>query len=59
MKIKISLDRKEVIEIVKEHISKTFPIDNIGDKEIDVSESYGSFTVDIEDRLEPTDQKEE
>lgn len=56
MKIKISLDREEVIEIVKKYVSKTLPVKDIEAKEIYVSESYGSFTVNIEEKIEPTNQ---
>lgn len=55
MKIKISLNKQEVKDIIKKHVLKEFPVDT-KDQEVYVAESYGNYTVEIEERIEPTDQ---
>lgn len=55
MKIKINLDKQEVKDIIKKHVFKEFPIDTKG-QEIYVSESYGEFVVEIEEKIEPVEE---
>jgi hypothetical protein len=55
MEIIITIKEKESCSIIKDHVLKSLP-DSTTNKKIDVSQSYGEFTVYIEDRTEPTDQ---
>lgn len=56
MKIEIDIESEEAKNIIKEYVLKQFPIDMIG-KEILVSGSYGSFTVEITDKPEQADKE--
>ena len=49
MKIRINLEKDEIKEILKKHILKEFPVDTTM-KEIEISEAYGEYTVDIFDK---------
>lgn len=55
MKITFKLDTVEVKDIIKKHILKEFPVD-ISNKNIYISENYGTFTVEIEEKLEPMEE---
>ena len=50
MKIKIRLDNKEAMDIIKEYVLDELPIDT-NNKDVYVSESYGSYSVEIEDKV--------
>lgn len=58
MEIRIKLDSTEVQDIIKKYISKEFPIDLDG-KEVYITESYGSFTVEITEKVESTKDENE
>lgn len=55
MKITFKLDTVEVKDIIEKHILKEFPVD-ISNKNIYISENYGTFTAEIEEKLEPTEE---
>ena len=52
MKIEIELKREEVKEIIEKHVLSEFPNINFGAREIYTSESYGTFTVAIEEKIQ-------
>lgn len=55
MKITFKLDTGEVKDIIKKHILKEFPVD-ISNKDIYISENYGTFTAEIEEKVEPMEE---
>ena len=55
MKIKLSLNEKEVKEIIKEYALKEFPI-NTKNKEIYITELYSGCTIEIEEKVEPNEK---
>lgn len=57
MKITFDISSTEIEEIIKKHIAKEFPIDIAG-KDIFIRESYGTYTVEVEDKIEKSDTKE-
>ena len=56
MKIKITLEKEEVKDIIKRHVFKEFPIDTKG-QEVHVSESFGEHVVEIEEKIEPAKEE--
>ena len=56
MKIKISLNKQEVKDIIEKHVLKEFPV-NMEGQEVYVTESYGEYIVEIE--AIPDDEKTE
>ena len=48
MKIKITLEKQEIKDIVKKHAINKFPIAT-GNHAVYVTESYGDYVVEIED----------
>ena len=57
MKIKITLEKEEVKDIIKKHVFKEFPIDT-KDQEVHVSESFGEYVVEIEKKIEPAKEED-
>lgn len=49
MEIKVKLEKDEVKEIVKAHVLKEIPYNAIT-HDIEVHESYGTFTVEISEK---------
>lgn len=56
MEIKVKLKTDEVREIIKAHALKEFPVD-VDKYDVDVLESYNSFTVEICEKV-PEPEKE-
>jgi hypothetical protein len=56
MKIKFSFSQAEMKEIIKAHVLRLYPI-NLETNHIYVTESYGKFTVEIEEKI-AEEQKE-
>ena len=52
MKIEIELEREEVKEIIERHVLSEFPNINFGNREVYTSESYGTFKVEIRDKIQ-------
>ncbi len=64
MKIKIKLEGKEVAKIVEKHILEEFPqilgVDfNPPIRDIHVTESYGTFEVEITDKIQEEVKEEQ
>ena len=59
MEIKITIKEKESCSIIKDHVLKSLPDSTIANKKIEVSQSYGEFTVYVENRVEPIKNEEE
>lgn len=58
MEIKISFKLDEMKEILKAHVLKELPI-NQETNNIYITESYGKFTVEVEEKTVAKDQKVE
>ncbi len=54
MKITFEISSTEIEEIIKKHIAKEFPID-IAEKDVFIRETYGTYTVEVEDKIEEPD----
>ena len=59
MEIKITVKDEEACNIIKEHVLGSLPDSTIADKKIEVSQSYGDFTIYIEDKVKPIKDEEE
>ena len=57
MKITFEISSTEIEEIIKRHIAKEFPVDVAG-KNVFIRDSYGTYTVEIEDKIEKSDTEE-
>lgn len=57
MKIKITLGKEEVKDIIKKHVFKEFPI-NTENQEVYVTESFGEYKVEIEKKIEPAKEED-
>lgn len=58
MDIEIKIKDEEAKEVILDHALKTFPEIDESTQDVDISYSYGDFTVRISDKIEEKEPEE-